>query len=205
MRNLLFAVCSFLAMLSSCGQVAYAQSSSSSSVISLGTFYAPDADLEQLDVAAIYAASGNINLAAFSLTDKAVVAALAERAKAGITVRIYLDRGELRAECRGDATCARIALHDLIGVPNVEIKVKHSLLLMHLKSYAVGVKDAKGFPVFLVRDGSANFSEAGERRQDNSASFTLDPQAAGVFGLKFREMWARPDNLTVTQALASGP
>jgi hypothetical protein len=159
-----------------------------------GTSYSPDSNLEVLDVTTIQMAASTVDLAAFSLTDPAIVDALLTRSKAGIKVRIYLDRGELEAECRGDSACARSPLKELIGIPNVDIRVKFSKVLMHLKSYAVDKS--------LVRDGSANFSPQGERSQDNSATFSTDAGAAARFETKFEAMWNRPGNLTVAQAVA---
>jgi len=168
-----------------------------------GVYYSPGTDLEALDAQVIEVAQPgtNIAFAAYTLTDEKVVDALADRAAHGVTVRIYLDRGELQAECRADATCARIPLHKLIGAPGVEIRVKRSKVLMHLKAYEVEVNRPEDFDAFYVRDGSANFSEAGERRQDNSLALATDPKTGAAFGLKFRAMWARPDNLTVAEAL----
>jgi len=177
--------------MASCLREAYAQTAPAP-----GTYYANPGSLENVDVAAINSAQQSIDLAAFSLTDKTVVDALRTKAAFGVKIRIYLDRGELQAECRGDATCARIALHELIGFPGVTIKVKYSKVLMHLKSYAMDGS--------LVRDGSANFSEQGERLQDNSAVLSADPRAYAVFQAKFRAMWERPDNLTVARAVAAG-
>jgi phosphatidylserine/phosphatidylglycerophosphate/cardiolipin synthase-like enzyme len=174
--------------LASCEQLVYAQNA-------VSTEYSPDQNLEQADVVEIAVAQKTVDLAAFSLTDQAIVDALVDRAAHGVAIRIYLDRGELQAECRGDATCARIPLHALIGLKGVEIRVKHSKVLMHLKSYCVDFT--------LLRDGSANFSEQGERSQDNSATFTLGAVTVETFEAKFKEMWFRPDNLTVAQALAT--
>ena len=64
---------------------------------------------------------------------------------------------------------------------------------MHLKSYQIDGG--------LVRDGSANFSEQGERSQDNSATWSSDPHVEAGFRVKFEGMWNRPGNLTVAQAL----
>lgn len=175
--------------MASCGQLVYAQ------VAALSTEYSPDLNLEQMDVAEIALAHKTLDLAAFSLTDQAIVNALVDRAAHGVAIRIYLDRGELQAECRGDATCARIPLRALIGLKGVEILVKHSKVLMHLKSYCVDSS--------LVRDGSANFSEQGERNQDNSATFAVGAETVSGFEAKFKAMWFRPDNLTITQALAT--
>ena len=181
----------------SCGHLAYAQDSTSAPVIPAATYYSNPNNLEGLDSIAIRSAQHSIDLAAFSLTDQAIVTELVGRAAHGVKVRIYLDRGELQSECQGDATCARIPLHALIGLPGVEIRVKYSKILMHLKSYEVDSS--------LVRDGSANFSEQGEAKQDNSAVFTYDPRAQAVFDAKFKRMWERPDNLTVAQALGTNP
>jgi phosphatidylserine/phosphatidylglycerophosphate/cardiolipin synthase-like enzyme len=175
--------------LAGCNDYAYAQQPLPS-----GTYYSPEMNLEAQDAAALGSARETIGLAAFSLTDEAIVKVLADRAQHGVAIRIYLDRGELQAECRGDASCARIPLHELIGLANVQIRVKHSKVLMHLKSYCVDSG--------LVRDGSANFSEQGESRQDNSATFSVDPGIAKAFVTKFAAMWDRPDNLTVAQAVA---
>jgi hypothetical protein len=159
-----------------------------------GTLYSPGRSLENIDSLEIGLAQKSVDLAAYSLTDRAVVEALADRARHGVTIRIYLDRGEVESECRADINCARISLHELIGLPGVEIRVKYSKVLMHLKSYCVDGK--------AVRDGSANFSEQGEGRQDNSATFSTDPEAVREFQAKFAEMWLRPDNLTVAEAVA---
>jgi hypothetical protein len=188
----------WLALLVSCGvascggNLCFAQAAPA-----VGTYYSPDTNLETLDVAALGTARHSIDLAAFSLTDQAIIAKLADRASHGVAVRIYLDRGELQSECRGDATCARSPIHALIGLPGVEIRVKYSKVLMHLKSYVV---DAA-----IERDGSANFSEQGEYRQDNSAIFTTAQSAVVGFEQKFQAMWSRKDNLSVAQAVAVSP
>jgi hypothetical protein len=178
--------------LSACLRPAYAQGASAVPLPS-GTFYSPERNLEALDVAALQSARTSIDLAAFSLTDQAVVTALKDRAAHGVQVRIYLDRSELETECRGDILCTRIPLQELIGLPGVEIRVKFSKVLMHLKSYEVDGA--------LLRDGSANFSLQGETRQDNSVVFCFDPGALPIFTAKFQAMWSRPDNLTVAQAV----
>ncbi len=186
----------FFSCLASCdGDYAFTQAAPAPTVAQLlaGTSYSPETNLETLDGAALASAKHSIDLAAFSLTDEQLIDVLAAQARAGVAIRIYLDRGELQAECQGDATCARIPLSKLIGLPGVAIKVKNSKVLMHLKSYEVDRS--------LVRDGSANFSEAGERRQDNSATFSADVRSQAPFEVKFKTMWERPDNLTVAQAL----
>jgi phosphatidylserine/phosphatidylglycerophosphate/cardiolipin synthase-like enzyme len=158
-----------------------------------GTSYAPGENLEAMDTTAIASAASSIDIAAYSLTDPAIVDALAAKAKQGVKVRIYLDRGELQAECRGDITCSRVALSRLIGLPGVEIRVKFSKVLMHLKSYQIDGG--------LVRDGSANFSQQGERGQDNSATWSTDLTVEVTFRVEFAALWNRPGNLTVADAI----
>ena len=161
-----------------------------SAVGQVGTHYSPAENLEALDVQELSKAQHTIDLAAFSLTDQPIIEALKADAGRGVVIRIYLDRGELEAACRGDATCSRSPLHELFGVPGVTILVKHSKVLMHLKSYIVDGA--------VVRDGSANFSPQGEKQQDNSAVFS---PATPDFEVKFTAMWTRADNLSVSDAL----
>jgi phosphatidylserine/phosphatidylglycerophosphate/cardiolipin synthase-like enzyme len=146
-----------------------------------------------LDVAALETATKTIDFAAYSLTEPTIVAAVLASATRGVTVRLYLDRSELEAEARGNPALPTMALRTLLNVPGITIKVKRSIILMHLKSYLI---DAR-----TLRDGSANFSPLGECEQDNSIVFTDDAASIGLFASKFESMWDRPDNLTVTAAV----
>ena len=161
--------------------------------MSLITHYTNPNSLAATDAAEIAAATKSIDFAAYSLTEPTVINALLASAKAGRTIRLYLDRSELEAEARGNPTLPNSPLHLLLAVPGITIKVKHSMILMHLKSYLVDGK--------TLRDGSANFSTLGESEQDNSVTYTDDPQAVTNFQTKFTAMWARPDNLDVTGAI----
>jgi phosphatidylserine/phosphatidylglycerophosphate/cardiolipin synthase-like enzyme len=69
-----------------------------------------------------------------------------------------------------------------------QIRVKNSSRrdLMHLKAYVIDGA--------LLRDGSANWSAAGLKAQDNNARFTNDPAEVQVFEKDFEEMWGREDN-----------
>jgi phosphatidylserine/phosphatidylglycerophosphate/cardiolipin synthase-like enzyme len=157
------------------------------------THYSNPASVVPIDTTLIHSATKTISMAAYALVDPPIIAALLDRAANGVLIDVYLDRTELEAEARGDALLSRSPLHALLNIPGIAIKVKQSSILMHLKSYLVdGV---------TLRDGSANFSPAGEQEQDNSLTLTDDPQAAALFAQKFAAMWARPDNLTVAQAV----
>ena len=155
--------------------------------------YTNPADVSQQDVDNISAARSTLDIAAYTLTHGGIIAAVAGRARAGVKVRLYLDRTEIEAEARGDATLAHCQLGVLLSTPNVQIKVKASSILMHLKSYCVDDK--------LLRDGSANFSPLGEGEQDNSMLVTDDSGALALWQCKFEAMWARQDNLSVSQAI----
>ena len=161
--------------------------------MSLLTHYTNPNSLAATDAAEIAAATKSVDFAAYSLTEPTVINALLASAKAGRTIRLYLDRSELEAEARGNPTLPNSPLHLLLAVPGITIKVKHSMILMHLKSYCIDGT--------TLRDGSANFSTLGESEQDNSVTYTDDTAAVAAFQAKFDAMWARPDNLDVTTAI----
>ena len=128
--------------------------------------YTNPIDVSAADVATITAATATIDFAAYSLTHPGVIAALIQRAQAGVKIRLYLDRTELEAEARGNPQLSNSPLGPLLSTVNVQTKVKESSILMHLKSYLVDGK--------VLRDGSANFSPLGESEQDNSMLITDD-------------------------------
>jgi len=161
--------------------------------MSNATHYTNPANAAPTDTAQLGIATRTIDFAAYSLTHPQIVTTLLDRATAGVQIRLYLDRSELEAEARGNPALPNSPLAQLLGVPNLYIKVKASMILMHLKSYLVDTR--------LLRDGSANFSPLGESEQDNSFTFTDDPAAVAAFSAKFADMWNRADNLSVTEAI----
>jgi phosphatidylserine/phosphatidylglycerophosphate/cardiolipin synthase-like enzyme len=148
------------------------------------------------DVATIAAAKKTLDIAAYTLTEPTIIAAIVARAAAGVTVRVYLDRSELESEARGNPALPNCPLRDLMNVPNITVKVKASTILMHLKSYLVDGA--------MLRDGSTNFSPIGETEQDNSLTLTDDATAVGLFAAKYVAMWSRADNMGMEQAIESG-
>lgn len=159
--------------------------------------YSPFENLEAMDRSAFDHAQHTIDLCAYSLTDHALTEALTSAAQRGVKVRIYLDRtqaeGEVSREDRKghagedeDEPGDPGVLRQLAATPNVEVRVKHSKTLMHLKSYVVDGS--------LLRSGSANFSPTGEKRQDNDLSFLHDPALVQGFEANFDKLWSRPDN-----------
>jgi phosphatidylserine/phosphatidylglycerophosphate/cardiolipin synthase-like enzyme len=163
----------------------------------LNIHYSNPLTVVPIDVSNLVAAKETIDMAAYALVEPEIVNALATAAGRGVKIRLYLDRTELEAEARGDVALSHMALHNLLNLDNVEIRVKNSSVLMHLKSFLVdGI---------ILRDGSANFSVPGEEEQDNSLILTDDPTLCAAFVAKFSAMWARPDNLSVTTAVESHP
>ena len=155
--------------------------------------YSNPIDLVPTDVATIGAALKTIDFAAYSLTEPRVCAAILTAANKGVVISIYLDRSEVEAEAKGNPAMPASALSTLFNHAGIQIKVKHSMILMHLKSYCVDKA--------IVRDGSANFSPQGEEAQDNSILITDDPAHVQAFIAKFNAMWLRPDNLTILEAV----
>ena len=201
------------------GEVA---SSSGSSGASLETHYSPTENLEHYDLALLRSAHKSIDLCGFSFTDQAVGDAIVVAAKHGVKVRVYLDRGqssdELERAAKHDGDDERAAgrkrqvqyadglfdeqevpdasseavIQRLAATPNVEVRIKHSRVLMHLKSYAVDGR--------TLRSGSANFSPSALKRQDNDLLLTRDAATVRRFELDFNQLWARPDNERLPQS-----
>lgn len=115
--------------------------------------YAPAENLEQIDTALIASATRSIAFAAYVLTDVPVIEALSAAAARGVTVTIWREASE-----RPPPPAIAAALAGL-EQPTVTQFTPQGRPLMHLKSYCIdGV---------TLRTGSANFSAAGLRRQDN--------------------------------------
>lgn len=187
----------------------------SSSGAALETHYSPTENLERYDLALLRSAHKNIDLCGFSFTDEAIGDALIAAAGRGVRVRVYLDRGQStdeldRAAKHRDAThpaartrnveyadgffaeqevaepTSEALISRLAATPNVEVRIKRSRVLMHLKSYAVDGQ--------TLRSGSANFSASALKHQDNDLVLTRDAATVRRFELDFNQLWLRPDN-----------
>ncbi len=141
--------------------------------------YAPGEDLESIDVALIGEAVKRIDMAAFVLTDRAVIQALREAAGRGVSVRIWRDAN----------MAAKVGRYDVeaqLGgqVQGLEIRSNSpGDELMHLKGYCVDHR--------LLRSGSANFSRSGETRQDNDLVALRGASVCAGFDAKFDGAWGR--------------
>jgi len=144
--------------------------------------YAPTDDLEAIDAALIGSARKRIDLAAYVLTDGAIVRALDAAAARGVRIRIYRDGGGVNLAPM-PAPLAQ-AWAQLVARPNVEARFKaEPAPLMHLKAYAVDGA--------ALREGSSNFSHDGLTRQDNSLIVLRCRAAAHAFERAFEVMWGR--------------
>lgn len=139
--------------------------------------YAPAEDLEAIDVETIGQASERLDVAAYVLTDAAVIEALADAAERGVAVRIarWPDSYEING-------LAREAMGRLKASPNVAIRFKRGGDLMHLKSYcADGV---------TLRAGAANFSRSGGTWQNNDLWILRGRGVCAPFLAAFEALWA---------------
>ena len=147
-------------------------------------YFAPETNLEDVDIALIEHARQSIDVAMYTFTDRRIAETLRHAAERGVHVRVYRDREQYEEELRKRSTVPSI----LAGSPNLEVKVKRSNDLMHEKSM---LADA------TLRSGSANWSVSAARFQDNEVSVTTDPVMVAAFSREFRAMWDRPDNSQV--------
>ena len=182
---------------------------------SVETHYSPTENLERYDLSLLRSAHRSIDLCGFSFTDQAVGDAIAAAAHRGVRVRVYLDRSqsddELQRAAKHDGfekphgrkrevqyadgffeeqdapePSSEAVITRLAATPNVEVRIKHSRVLMHLKSYVVDGQ--------TLRSGSANFSASALKHQDNDLVLTHDAASVRRFELDFNQLWARPDN-----------
>ncbi len=145
--------------------------------------YAPSENLEHVDVALIDTAKREIDIAAYVLTDWAVMQALTRAADRGVKVRIYLDGSQLAERERAKV------FNDLVETPGVETRTKHNPgAPMHLKSYQIDGQ--------LLRSGAANFSASGLKRQDNDLIVIESAAAAAAFKHNFDARFASGEALS---------
>ena len=120
-----------------------------------------------------------IDMAAYVLTDRAVIEALRQAAARGVKVRIWRDPGmgvrvgeaDVQAQLAGRFQGIEIRPNP----PGDE--------LMHLKGYCVDHR--------LLRTGSASLSPSGETREDNDLVALRGASVCSGFDAKFDRAWTR--------------
>ena len=137
--------------------------------------YAPSEDLEKIDVDLIDNAEHSIDMAAYVLSDPAIIEALSNAADRGVTIRLYLDKAQFARE--------GAEIEPLLAFPDVTARVKGGGPLMHLKAYAVDR--------VRLRTGSGNFSRSGLSAQDNDLVVVDDAEAVRRFETDFDIIFAR--------------
>ena len=136
--------------------------------------YGPGEDLERIDVALIGEAAKQIDMAAYLLTDRAVIEALRQAPARGVKVRIWRDASE----------AARLSEFDVdapLGgrVQGIELRSNApGAELMHLKGYCLDHR--------LLRTGSANCAT----RQDNNLVALRGASVCAGFDAKFNRALA---------------
>ena len=151
---------------------------------SVAVYYAPETNLEQVDLGILGAARRSIDFAGYNLSNHAVIQALHRLARSGVRVRLYLDGEQLASTLRRAAPTH--PLYRLASEANVSVQLREAKAAMHLKAYVVDGQ--------VLRTGSANFSASGLKRQDNDLVVIRDAAAVLGFVAAFERLWARPDH-----------
>jgi phosphatidylserine/phosphatidylglycerophosphate/cardiolipin synthase-like enzyme len=152
--------------------------------------FSPGEDLEHLDLYRLGQAHITLDVAMYSFTDEQLADQIIALGRQGVVIRIYRDREQYDIEQRSAAQRHKQSTTDMFkDVPNIQVRVKGRRELMRLKAYLVDGA--------LLRDGSADWSVAGEKWQDNNARFTNNQGETRFFIDAFDEMWARSDNQVV--------
>ena len=149
--------------------------------------YSPRSDLERSEMEMLGRAKISIDIAMYSFTDRELAEELGRLSRSGVRVRVYRDGEQYEQETQHGLSATEILL-----AAGVQVKVKASRDLMHLKSYAIDGA--------LLRTGSANWSPTGLKRQDNDLQYVVDPVLARQFEARFSEIWDRPGNFVPTLA-----
>ena len=135
--------------------------------------YTPVEDLEHIDIELIRSAAKSVDMAAFTLTDWAIIAALKEARGRGVAIRILLDPSQRQADAK------------LAEMKDVVRLKKRGSPYMHLKAYSIDGT--------LLRTGSANFSPSGLKQQDNDLIILRDLVAAAKFEERFDKIYSAGD------------
>jgi hypothetical protein len=144
--------------------------------------YSPVENLEAIDSATILnSRCDHLDIAMYSFTDFILAKAVVDYANRGHRVRVYRDKDQFsQEESRNNFVAQQFA-----GNRNIEVRVKGSRTLMHIKGYSDGC---------VLREGSANWSPSGEKQQDNTLTLSSDVNAIRGFEADFELMWNRPNN-----------
>jgi phosphatidylserine/phosphatidylglycerophosphate/cardiolipin synthase-like enzyme len=127
----------------------------------------------------------------YAFTDQALAHLLIQEADRGTVVELYRDGEQYENEERNAAKYRDRSNTELLrGHRNIHIRVKPLWRsdLMHLKAWSDGI---------LLREGSANWSPAALKGQDNNVRFTTNAEEIRSFVNAFEAIWRRPANVVI--------
>lgn len=159
-------------------------------------YFAPAANLERVELGELRTAAQRIrgsriplDIAMYAFTDRAIAQLLIEESDAGTVIRIYRDGEQYEEEERQRYGIGSVTSM-FRGHTNIHVRVKPASRsdLMHLKCWSDGR---------VLRDGSANWSPAGLKRQDNEIRYTMDRHEVQEYNQNFEQLWNRPTNTRV--------
>lgn len=163
---------------------AEAQTSAMARVGGVELHFAPAENLEAVDLGLLGTAQKSVELAAYNLSDHAIVQTLCRLSQSGVRLRLYFD-GEQLANTLRQALPSH-PLYRLARSANVEFRMHGAKAAMHLKAYVVDGQ--------VLRTGSANFCASGLKRQANDLVVIRDASAIARFSATFERLWALPEN-----------
>jgi phosphatidylserine/phosphatidylglycerophosphate/cardiolipin synthase-like enzyme len=137
------------------------------------------------------AAKRPLDIAMYAFTDRILAALLVREAEQGTVMRIYRDGEQYENEERNAARFRNQSTTAMFrGQRKIHVRVKlpSPSDLMHLKAWSDGE---------VLREGSANWSPAALKRQDNNLRFSRNADEVKAFEADFEAMWNRPSNTVV--------
>jgi phosphatidylserine/phosphatidylglycerophosphate/cardiolipin synthase-like enzyme len=160
--------------------------------------FSPSENLKRLETDHLKAAAEHaraakrpLDIAIYASTDRILAALLVREAEQVTVMRIYRDgekyenEGRNAARFRDQSTTAMFRSHSSI---HVRVKPPSRSDLMHLKAWCDGE---------VLREGSANWSPAALKRQDNNVRFSRNADEVKAFEADFEAMWNRASNTIV--------
>jgi hypothetical protein len=157
--------------------------------------FSPSENLERPEVDHLKAAAEHaraakrpLDIAIYAFTDRILAALLVPEAEQGTVMRIYRDGEQYENEERNAARFRNRSTTAMFrGQRNIHVRVKPPSPsdLMHLKVWSDGE---------VLREGSANWSPAAVKRQDNNVRFGRNADEVKAFEADFEAMWNRPSN-----------
>jgi len=150
-------------------------------------------EMDHLKAAAEHARAAKraLDIAIYAFTDRILAALLVREAEQGTVFRIYRDGEQYENEERNAARFRNQSTTAMFrGQRNVHVRVKAPSPsdLMHLKVWSDGE---------VLREGSANWSPAALKRQDNNLRFSRNADEVKAFEADFEAMWNRASNTIV--------